>query len=65
MLLGMLREDTMEQTSPRATGGRRASGSRFHFYARETQLFLLARVVWLNFPSVHCNKDSGVRRLDK
>jgi len=35
MLLGMLGEDTVEQTGPRATGGRRAGGSRFHFYARE------------------------------
>lgn len=64
MLLGMLGEDTMEQTSPR-TGGRRASGSRLHFYAREAQLFLLTRVVRLYFPGIHCNKDNKMDRLDK
>lgn len=65
MLLGMLREDTVEQTSPRATGGRRAGGSRLHFYAREAQLFFLARVVRLDFPGVHCNKNNEIRRLDR
>lgn len=56
MLLGMLGKDAMEQTSPRATGGRRTSRSRLHFYTRESQLFFLTRVVWLNFSGVHCNK---------
>lgn len=65
MLLGMLGEDTVEQTGPRATGGRRASGSRLHFYAHEAQLFLLTRVMRLYFPGIHCNKDDETRRLDK
>lgn len=65
MLLGMLGEDTVEQTGPRATSGRRADGSRLYFYAREAQLFFLARIVWLDFPGVHYNKNNETHRLDK
>lgn len=56
VLLGMLGEDAVEQAGSRATGGSRAGGSRLHFHAREAQLFLLARVVRLDFPGVHCNR---------
>lgn len=58
MLLGMLGEDAVEQTSACAAGGRRAGGSRLHFHAREPQLFLLAGVVRLDFPGIHCNSDN-------
>lgn len=56
MLLGMLGEDAVEQASACAAGGRRAGGSRLHFHARKTQLFLLAGVVRLDFPGIHCNR---------
>lgn len=48
----MLRENTVQQTSSR--GGRRRTGrSWFRFDARQTQLFLLVRIVWLDLPGVH------------
>lgn len=56
VLLGVLGEDAVEQTGPRATGGRRAGGPRLHFHIHKAQLFLLARVVRLNLPGVHCNR---------
>lgn len=50
----MLRENAVQETCPR--GGRRRTGrSWFRFNAGQAQLFLLARIVWLNFPRVHWN----------
>lgn len=63
MLLGMLRQNTVEQAGAGA-GGRRAGGSRLHFYARETQLFLLTRIVRLDLSGVHCNTRENTRRSD-
>lgn len=62
VLLGMLGEDAMEQAG--IAGGRRAGGSRLYFHARETQLFLLAGVMRLDFPGIHCNKQRDIG-LDK
>lgn len=58
VLLGMLGEDAVEQAV--VAGGRGAGGSRLYFHARETQLFLLAGVVRLDLPGVHCNRNDEI-----